>query len=98
MPHRLTIRRVARRELEAAANWYSERNQELSNRFVEAVAATVNRVRASPGQFPILDGDIRAAGVGGFPYVIYFRWLENRVVVIAVLHGARDPAIWMNRE
>jgi plasmid stabilization system protein ParE len=32
-----------------------------------------------------------------FPYSVYFRAETRRVVVLAVFHGSRDPAIWQRR-
>ena len=36
--------------------------------------------------------DIRKAVVTDFPYVVYYRVELTRVIVIAVIHGNRDPA------
>ena len=33
----------------------------------------------------------------GYPYCVYYRIEEDRVLVLAVFHTARDPAIWQNR-
>ncbi len=41
--------------------------------------------------------DVRAARVKPFRYVVYYVVFDDRVEVIAVLHGARDPALWHER-
>ena len=33
-----------------------------------------------------------------FPYSIYFRPEAQRIVVLAVFHGSRDPLIWQRRD
>jgi toxin ParE1/3/4 len=32
-----------------------------------------------------------------FPYVVFYREVDDRVEVIAVAHGAREPGYWRNR-
>lgn len=32
-----------------------------------------------------------------FPYRIYFRERNQRIVVLAVFHSARNPAVWQQR-
>jgi plasmid stabilization system protein ParE len=32
-----------------------------------------------------------------FRYVVYYVVFGDRVEVIAVLHGARDPSVWQSR-
>ena len=44
-----------------------------------------------------LDDLFRRAGVRRIPYGIFFDLEESRVVVIACLHGRRDPRRWKVR-
>jgi toxin ParE1/3/4 len=39
----------------------------------------------------------RRAGVRRFPSAIFFEILEHRIVVIACLHGRRNPRRWQRR-
>lgn len=41
--------------------------------------------------------DVRRAVVTGFPWVVFYRALTNRVSVIAVHDARRDPNRWQNR-
>jgi plasmid stabilization system protein ParE len=41
--------------------------------------------------------DVRAARLKQFRYIVYFIVLEDRIEVLAVLHGARDPSAWQSR-
>jgi len=41
--------------------------------------------------------DTRRAKVRKFPYNVFFRVQADRVEVIAVLHGRRDPSVWKGR-
>ena len=42
--------------------------------------------------------DFQRAVIHRFPYVIYYRIIDRRIIVIAVVHGKRDPKIWQSRK
>ena len=44
--------------------------------------------------FPCVHGEVRRAVVSRFPYAVFYRVDPKRVVVLAVLHMARDPKLW----
>jgi plasmid stabilization system protein ParE len=41
--------------------------------------------------------DVRRALVRRFPYAIYYRVEPERIAVIAIHHGKRDPRHWQSR-
>lgn len=65
------------------------------------VLARVREVLARIEKMPELHGkvwqDVRAARLKQFRYMVYFIVLADRVEVLAVLHGARDPSSWKSR-
>jgi len=65
------------------------------------VLARVREVLARIEKMPELYGkvwqDVRAARLKQFRYIVYFIVLADRVEVLAVLHGARDPSSWQSR-
>ena len=65
------------------------------------VLARVREVLARIEKMPELHGkaweDVRAARLKQFRYIVYFIVLENRIEVLAVLQGARDPSAWQSR-
>jgi len=65
------------------------------------VLARVREVLARIEKLPELHGkvwqDVRAARLKQFRYIVYFIVLVDRVEVLAVLHGARDPSSWQSR-
>lgn len=65
------------------------------------VLARVREVIARIEKMPELHGkvwqDVRAARLKQFRYIVYFIVLADRVEVLAVLHGARDPSSWQSR-
>lgn len=65
------------------------------------VLARVREVLARIEKMPELHGkvwqDVRAARLKQFRYIVYFIVLADRVEVLAVLHGARDPSSWQSQ-
>jgi plasmid stabilization system protein ParE len=65
------------------------------------VLARVREVLARIEKMPELHGkvwqDVRAARLKQFRSIVYFIVLADRVEVLAVLHGARDPSSWQSR-
>jgi plasmid stabilization system protein ParE len=65
------------------------------------VLTRVREVLARIEKMPELHGkvwqDVRAARLKQFRYIVYFIVLADRVEVLAVLHGARDPSSWQSR-
>jgi len=50
-----------------------------------------------PLQFPVVREDIRRVVARRFPYSVYFRAEDRRIVVLAVFHGSRNPGTWQPR-
>ncbi|MFM9966588.1 MAG: type II toxin-antitoxin system RelE/ParE family toxin [Planctomycetaceae bacterium] len=86
-----------REDVDSAYAWYEDQQSGLGERFLVAVADIVEKIQKHPRQFGRVRGEVRAGLIRDFPYVVYFRLEEARIVVIAVLHGRRDPQVWMKR-
>jgi plasmid stabilization system protein ParE len=50
-----------------------------------------------PLQFAVVREGIRRVVANRFPYSVYFRAEQHRIVVLAVFHGSRDPSILLGR-
>ena len=65
------------------------------------VLARLREVLARIEKMPELHGkvwqDVRAARLKQVRCIVYFIVLTDRVEVLAVLHGARDPSSWQSR-
>jgi plasmid stabilization system protein ParE len=97
MTPRLLLEPAAESEFLEAAAWYAERSPRLEAVFRRSVAATFGTIEEAPQRFPIALRDIRKARVARFPYVVYYVPLPEVIVVIAIIHGRRDPRRWQNR-
>ncbi|MGC1274016.1 MAG: type II toxin-antitoxin system RelE/ParE family toxin [Planctomycetaceae bacterium] len=90
--------RSARAEFDSAADWYEERQTGLGPEFTAAVQRVLDRIVSQPDFYPPVWDDIREALIRGFPYCVYYREVPEQVLVLAVFHTSRNPAIWQRRD
>jgi plasmid stabilization system protein ParE len=93
----LTLRAAARAEFDEAFDWYETQQPGLGVTFASRIHEAFDRISAGPALYPVVFGDVRRAVVRRFPYAIFFRVRPQRIVVLAVFHGSRDPRIWQSR-
>lgn len=91
MTARLALSPAALEDLREAADWYDDQRPGLGDFFVSAVEASFSRIERLPKAFPESEAGVRSALVRRFPYVVLFRIEGERVDVLAVWHGHRDP-------
>jgi toxin ParE1/3/4 len=84
-------------DVEAAFDWYEGEQEGLGREFVDELRAVYLRIVDGPLKYAELRSWIRRALTRRFPYAVYFSIDETVVVVLAVLHAARDPAQWQQR-
>lgn len=84
-------------DIEAAFDWYELEEPELGFEFLEELRAAYLRILESPLGYQELRSSIRRALTRRFPYAVYFSIEDNIIIVVAVLHTARDPAEWQLR-
>ena len=97
MTLRVVFRRAARLEFEEAAVWYNERRPGLGEEFLREIDEAIERAAAAPQRYPLVSGDVRRSVARRFPYTVFFRVRGSTLVVLAVFHARRDPAIWQRR-
>lgn len=62
-----------------------------------ALNQVFDQIRPFPESHAIYREDVRRAKVGRTPYNLYYRILADRIEVVAVIHGRRDPKSWQHR-
>ncbi len=96
----LTIKFHESADLEAveAIAFYEGLENGLGVQFRLEIEEGITRILSSPMQFPVVyRSEIRRLGLDRFPYSIFFTIEQSYVVVLAVFHWRRDPAIWQGR-
>lgn len=92
---------ILRHEAEADVQEARDQLEEVRVGLGTQVLVRIREVLARIEKMPELHGkvwqDVRAARLKQFRYIVYFIVLADRVEVLAVLHGARDPSSWQSR-
>lgn len=90
-------------DLVGAWAWYEDQRVGLGDRFLDAVNASVVRASRWPSAgTPTLRADSneiveRKVAIDGFPYVVRYRVVGERLVVMAVSHQHRHPDVGTDR-
>ena len=84
-------------EFEEAVGFYKERGRRLGGRFAGEVRATIRRIIETPDRWRVLEGDVRRCFVRVFPYSVLYTVEREFVLIIAIMHGKREPGYWRHR-
>jgi len=83
MTLKVIFRPAARAEFDGAALWYEDHAVGLAAQY--------------PDRYPIKHGEIRCVRARRFPYSIFYIAEAEQIVVLAVFHARRNPAVWQAR-
>jgi len=85
-------------ELREIIAFYNKISKRLGSEFLNEFEKQVLRISAMPSRWMIVESDIRRALLKRFPFVIYFRLLENNIIrVLLIKHQRRHPSYGMKR-
>ena len=90
----VVYRRKVGRDLAGGFGYYEGQSEGLGERFLAAVDSAFDAIERYPEMFSRVHGEVRRAVLSKFPYAVFFRIEPKRVVVLTVLHTARDPKLW----
>ena len=97
MTYKIVIRPRARAEILEAAAWYDEQQAGRGDTFRDALRILISGIAESPLSFPRVQGEMRRAVLRRYRYGVYFRVHDDEVVIVAVVHGNRNPSSWQGR-
>jgi len=93
----VVIRPEAEAELQEAFDWYESRRVGLGEAFLSCVEAAVASAARDPEMHQTVHGAMRRVLTRRFPYGVFFAVEPERLVILAVFHGHRNPAELMRR-
>ena len=93
----VSFRHSARAEFIEVAAWYESERQNLGVEFIAETERCVATAAERPMTHTAVYKDVRRVVAKRFPFSVYFRAEAQRIVVLAVFHGSRDPSIWRHR-
>ena len=97
MSRRIVLRPEAQADLLQARDWYGQEDSELAEVFLDSFDTMIARIEAMPELYAIVLRNARRGKLRRFPYLVYYRVFPDRIEVIGVLHGSRNPRVWQAR-
>ena len=94
---KLLTRPAAAADIEEAYRWYERQRVGLGVEFLTAVDAALRELAAHPAAYVVVHRQTRRVLLHRFPYAIFYRLYDETVIVIACMHGRRDPKRWKRR-
>ncbi|MBI4305299.1 MAG: type II toxin-antitoxin system RelE/ParE family toxin [Chloroflexi bacterium] len=95
---RVVVRPAAAADILEAHEWYEKQSAGLGEQLLVALTDTLARIVEHPEAFPVLYRSTRRALVPHrFPYGIFYRLVDDAIVVVAIMHASRDPSAWRRR-
>ena len=91
------LRPEADSDLDEAARWYEEQRIGLGSEFLDEVLRVLSAISEQPEGFPVVHKEIRRAVTRRFPFGVYYVIGRTDLIVLAVMHGSRDPSSWKGR-
>lgn len=94
MSYKLILRQEAERDLVEAYKWYEEKVPGLGTDFLAVIERALESIQDNPARFPVIYRNVRRALMRRFPYGIFYFFEGEIIVVLGVMHTARNPAKW----
>jgi plasmid stabilization system protein ParE len=87
----------ARLEADDAFDWYLERSVRAAERFYLELEKAHTAIQDLPESWAKYLYGTRRYILNRYPYVVVYRVANQRIEVIAVAHGRREPGYWRHR-
>jgi plasmid stabilization system protein ParE len=99
MSFRLVVEAEAEAEITEAAAWYDAQVKGLGTDFIDVVDHALETIQRNPYQYQVIRKrrQVRRIGLKPFPYGLMYVASEREVVVVACIHGRRNPRRWQLR-
>jgi toxin ParE1/3/4 len=95
----ILVHSEAHAELDEAIAHYEQQQKGLGLDLRDEVERIIKRIQRSPGSGPpYKQTAFRHSNLHRFPYVVYYRELDDVIWIVAVAHGRRRPGYWKKRK
>lgn len=91
MNYSLAFRPEVEEDVIAGYLWYEEKAKGLGEEFLRLFYAQASETPRNPFLYRKIYNDFRRRLLRRFPYAIYFRIEDDKVVIFGLFHCARDP-------
>lgn len=86
-------------DIKEARSWYKLKDATVENRFLLAIENTIIKLQDFQKAYSVRSKNIRIAHTPIFPFSIHFYIddINERIVIIAIIHGRRSQSIAKKR-
>ncbi len=77
-----------------ALAWYEESEPGAGAPFLAAIERSYYSIAELPEGYPEVEPDTRRRLAKPYPYLVYYRPLEDSVLFLRVVHTSRRPGAW----
>lgn len=93
----IEIHPEASSELEESRAWYESKSEDLGRQFLYEVDRAMEAIQESPAAWSICTEGTRRFFLHRFPYAVIYRYDEQKIHILAVMHLHRKPGYWKER-
>ena len=94
---KLLFPRDALNEMIDAANFYEKKRPGLARRFDAAIETAFQMILANPESGRKYVNDVRKYRLRKFPYSVFYRIMNDTVIIVSVMHTSQRPDYWLDR-
>lgn len=77
--------------------WYHERGSHIAEAFEREIEHALEALQKFPDRWPVYVGTWHRILLRRFPFGIVYGFMNNQIVVVAIMHTRRKPGYWINR-
>jgi toxin ParE1/3/4 len=78
-----------------AAAWYDARSPVIGAAFVAELSRAVHGLTQDPGRRSVVEFGVRYWPVSRFPFVVFYDFYGQELLVLGVMHTARESGKWL---
>ncbi|MCW3162629.1 type II toxin-antitoxin system RelE/ParE family toxin [Chryseobacterium oryctis] len=91
MEYNLIVKPKAQQDIRKSIEWYREQSGSLSEKFLEKIDESLEKISKNPEHYQKRYNEIRIAFTKKFPYGIYYTVEEKTIYIHAILHTKQNP-------
>lgn len=92
------IQPEAEQDLDTVYHYFESQKPGLGFEFLAEITETIEVLEDNPMLFQRVHRELRRAIVKRFGYNLIYKVMDSEVLILAIMHGSRDPERWQGRK
>lgn len=90
MKYNLVVSEMAYKDAIVIFDWYEEKLRGLGDRFIRELEVAKNDLLNNPLAFAKWNKSIRRMVMRRFPYKLFYKIYDDKIVILAIIHARRS--------